>query len=183
VELATLPAFRRAAAPLLARACQDAIEHDHRNIALHIPATDSLHELMLAAGGRWLPNGRNGSGTWMAKLLDPARWIENIYAVLLERARAADFARPLTIVFDTGRHKYRFELTRRSSHFNRDDAATPDVRCTAETLGAMLLGTVDVSAMCESSRIEFRTTDIQARVAALFPQMPFWQSPLDSLRI
>ena len=75
-------------------------------------------------------------------------------------------------MFDTGRHKYRFELTRRSSHLNRDDSANPTFAAHAETLGAMLLGTVDVSAMCESSRIEFRTADIQARVAALFPQCP-----------
>ena len=52
------------------------------------------------------------------KLLDPARWIENMYEVLLERAKAAGLTRPLTLTFDTGRRKYRLELTRRSGHLD-----------------------------------------------------------------
>jgi len=177
-----LPAFRCAAEPLLARACRDAIERDHRTISLHSPATDPLHGLMLSAGGRSLPGGRNGNGTWMAKLLDPARWIENLYEVLLEHARAADLARPLAITFDTGRHRYRLELTRRSSHFARDDSATADVRCTPDTLGALLLGNVDVAAAHQSGQLNFAAAETASRLAALFPPMSFWQSPLDSLR-
>lgn len=182
VELATLPNFCRAAAPLLARACQDAIERDHRTISLHLPAADPLHGAMLAAGGRWLQNGRTGGSTWMAKLFDPVRWIEGTYGVLLERAKAAGLPRPLAIVFNAGRHTYRLELTRRSSHFIRDAVTKPNVRCTSQTLGALLLGTVDVAAACDSNQIECSSPVIRSQLAALFPQITFWQSPLDSLR-
>ena len=76
----------------------------------------------------------------MVKLLDPARWIENMYEVLSKRAKAAGLARPLTITFDTGRAQYRLELTRRSGHLVRDDAATADVSCTPDMLGASAAG-------------------------------------------
>lgn len=179
VELATLPDFRRAAAPLLARACQDAIERDLRTISLHLPTADPLHTVMLAAGGRWLQNSRSAGNTWMVKLLDPANWIESAYDVLLERAKAAELARPLAIRFDTGRRRYRLELTRRSSHFLRDDEMAPDVRCSPQVLGALLLGAIDVAATCEASQLVCNDPQIRAQLAALFPPMTFWQSPLD----
>jgi hypothetical protein len=183
VELATLPAFCRAAGLLLARACQDAIERNHRTISLHLPPADPLHEVMLAGGGRWLSNGRSASSTWMVKLFDPVRWIESMYGVLLERAKAAGLARPLSICFHSGRHTYRLELTRRSSHFVRDDTSAPDVRCTSQVLGALLLGAVEFASACDSNQIDCANLTVRSQLAALFPQMPFWQSPLDSLRI
>jgi predicted acetyltransferase len=178
IELATLPTFCRAAEPLLARACQDAIEHDHRSISLHIPATDRLHELMLSASGSWSTSGRRGN-TLFVKLLDPARWIENMYEVLLERAKAAGLTRPLTIIFDTGQRKYRLELTRRSGHLIREDAATADVTCTPEMLGALLLGNVDVPAAQRSGQMAVRDEMVETCLAALFPLTTFWQSQFD----
>ncbi len=61
VELATLPTFDQAAEPLLARACQDAIEQDHRVLSLRLPSSDPLHDVLLAAGGSWSTGGRNGT--------------------------------------------------------------------------------------------------------------------------
>ena len=42
VELVTAPDRRKAAMELLARACGDAIEQDHRQISLHVPAGSPL---------------------------------------------------------------------------------------------------------------------------------------------
>lgn len=181
VELATLPEFGHAAAPLLTRACQDAIEHDHCAVSLQLPAADPLHQVLLNAGGRWAPKSR-GTGSWMAKLVAPARWIESIYGALQERAKEAGLARPLTLNFNTGGHTYRLELTRRSSHFIRAGAARPDVLCSPQVLGAILLGAVDVAAACNSKRIECGSESSQSQLTALFPQASFWQSSLDSLR-
>jgi predicted acetyltransferase len=182
LELATLPGFRRAAAPLLARACQDAIERDYRTISLHTPVDDPLHHLLTAAGGSWLSGGRHGGSTWMVKLLDPARWIEGVYEVLLARAKAAGLARPMTIAFAVGRRKYRLELTRRSGHFTRDDIAKADVGCTPELLGALLLGSLDVHAARDLGQIDVDSDETVNCLAALFCSVPFWQSPLDTLR-
>ena len=117
VELCTLPGFARAARPLLARACQDAIEQDHRSLSLHIPVTDPLHELLLAAGGSWSDNGRSGGGTLLVKLLDPARWIEGMYAVLLERAKRGRR-------FSAVQHRLRHRSTKVPPRTHRAAAAT-----------------------------------------------------------
>jgi len=179
VELATLPDFARAAALLLARACQNAIEHDHRNISLHLPATDPLHEVLLAANGRRLAL-RTGTNTLMLKLLDPARWIESIYDVLVERAKAAGITRPFQVVFGLGRRKVRLDLTRRSGHLTCEHAAPVEVACDADTFGALLLGNLDVVAACEAGLVEVANDELAARLAALFPVSDYWQSPLDA---
>ncbi|MGE3242311.1 MAG: GNAT family N-acetyltransferase [Pirellulales bacterium] len=180
VELGTRHDFHRAAGPLLARACQDAIERDHRQISLHVPPADPLHDVLVSAGGSWSTRARYG-GTWLARLVDPVRWVENLYPVLLERAKSADFARPLAIGFDTGRRKYRFELTRRSGHLHLDDASPSDVTCSPSTMSALMLGNLDLDEARQTGRVFFRDDEIAARVAALFPKIAFWQSPFDAM--
>jgi Sterol carrier protein domain len=81
-----------------------------------------------------------------------------------------------------GRRIYRLELTRRSGHFTRDDTADLDVRCATETLGALLVGNLDVAAARQTGQLEVGSDDVAACLAALFSPVPFWQSPLDSLR-
>lgn len=179
IELGTRTDFQRAARPLLARACQDAIERDCRAISLHLPASDPLHQLMLAAGGRW--SARQRPETWLTRLIDASRWVENLYPVLLERAKAANLARPLAIGFDLGRRKYRFELTRRSGHLLLDDEVFSDVTCSLSTLSGLMLGNLDFVEARQSGRIHFSSDEVAAVIAALFPQVTFWQSPFDAL--
>jgi hypothetical protein len=184
VELSTLRAFGRAAEPLLARACQDAIERNHRTVSLHLPTTDPLHDVLLAAGGDWSTGGRNGgtrpAGTLMLKLIDPVGWIEGLQDVLVKRATAAGLDLPLTISLDAGRRKYRLELSDRGGRLVRERGASADVCCSPELLGALLLGNVAVAAAQQSGRLVFRTADAALRTASLFPPIPFWQSSLDS---
>lgn len=180
LELGTLAGCERAAEPLLARACQDAIERDFRSISLHAPTDHPLHQPLLAASGLWLQRPLCG-GSWLTKLLDPPRWIEQLYPVLLERSRSAELARPLSIGFDAGRIKYRLELTRRSSHLLVDHATPADVTCSMSTLSALFLGNLDLVDAQQTGRIHFNSHEIAARVAALFPQVAFWQSQVDAL--
>jgi len=181
VELSTLPAFGRAAEPLLARACQDAIERDHRTVSLHLPPDDPLHDVLLAAGGGWSTRNRNGE-TLMLRLLDPVRWIEGLQRVLVDRATAAGLALPLDVVFYTGRRRYRLELTDRGGRLVRERTSLVDVSCSPEMLGALFMGNVAVAAAEQSGRVVFRSADAALRTASLFPPIPFWQSSLDSQR-
>jgi hypothetical protein len=146
---------------------------------LHLPSSDPLHELLLAAGGSW--STRAQGAAWLVKLLDPTRWIEGLYSVLLERAKAAHFARPFAIGFDTGRCKYRFELTRRSGHLALDARAPSDVTCSPAVMGALLVGNLNVTEARQTDRIHFRDEETAARVAILFPQVAFWQSQFDAV--
>jgi predicted acetyltransferase len=186
VELATLRAFGRAAEPLLARACQDAIERDHRTLSLHLPSNDPLHDVLLAAGGTWSTGGRNCrtrlGGILMLKLLDPVRWIDGLQAVLAERATAAGIDLPLNIVFSTGQRRYRLELTQGSGQLVRQKAAPADVSCSPEMLGDLLLGNVDVVAVWHAGGVAIEKEDTAWQLAALFPRIPLWQSQFDTLR-
>jgi predicted acetyltransferase len=180
IELSADADYPQAAHLLLARACQDAVERDHRAVSLHIPPSDPLHELLLAAGGQRSARPRNARA-WFAKLLDPVRWIEGMYPVLLERAKAAGIARPFAIGFDTGRCRYRLELTRRSGHFIVDAAAPSDVTCSPATMGALFMGNLDLADARQADGIFFRDEEIAAQIAALFPKVSFWQSAFDAV--
>jgi predicted acetyltransferase len=183
IELCTLPGHDKVAGRLLGRACQDAIEHDHRSLSLHIPTTDPLHELMLSAAGNWCCDARTSGSTWMLKFLDPARWIETMYPVLLRRAKATGVKRPCHLVFNVGQRKHRLELTRRSGRLVCDDTtATPQVRCSSESFAALLLGNCDIAAAQNLNQLEFADASAAFRVAALFSPAPFWQSQFDLLR-
>lgn len=181
VELATLPAFTKAGPRLLARACQDAIELGHRDLSLHLSADHPLHELMLAAGGAWT-NGKRSGGTLMLKLLNPGRWIETMYPVILARAKNAELTRPLELSIHTERRAYRIELTRRSGHLVRDDRPNPDVACSTEHFAALLLGNLDVAAARAAGHLQIRDDATATHVACLFPPLPVWQSEFDALR-
>jgi len=181
VELYTLPGFECAAPRLLARACQDAIEQDNRTLSLCLPIDHPLHDLMLASGGNWT-HGRGGGSWLMLKLLHPTRWVEALLPVFARRAAAAHLRRPLRLVFAVGRRKYRFELTRRSTHLVRDDAAKVDVACPPDVFGALLLGNLEVDAARRDGQLEIVDEAVAADVAVLFPPTAFWQSQFDTLR-
>lgn len=180
VELAMLPGFGHAGRPLLLRACQDAIERGHRTLSLHLPIDHPLHELMIDAGGHWSTNGL--SGTLLVKLLDPGRWIESLYPVLLRRARAAGVKRPCHLVIETCRQRFRLDLTRRSGRLESNVQSPLEVRCTPETFASLLVGNLDVAAARETGNIECLDDETAARLAALFPPLDFWQSQFDLLR-
>ncbi len=180
VELATLQAFEPFAHSLLERACQDAIEHNHRSVTLHIRRTEPLHKLMISAGGTWNSSKSAGGRTRMFKLLDPTRWIESLRDVLLRRAAAAGLALPLTISFASGLRKYRFELTHQASQLRHDCAAIADVRCSLEALGGLFVGNLDSTAACAAGQFEVLSERTIAHLAALFPVVTFWQSQFDS---
>lgn len=186
-ELCCLPKYARSAAPrLLARACQDAIEHDFHTLSLHTPACDPLHELMVTAGGAWCGNGHgNGHGTaerLLVKLLDAARWVETMYPVLRRRAKDAGIDRPCELSLDVGGQRLRLLLTRRSGRLVADDAAnTADVTCDRQTFAALLVGNLNVTRAHEAGQIAVADRDVLARLAALFPPALFWQSPFDML--
>lgn len=179
-ELATLGGWQRAAELLLARACQDAIEHDHHTISLHTPSTDPLHQRLLSAGGDW-SNGRNG-GTWLVSLLDPFGWVERLSALLLERAAAARLDLPRRMVIDTGRRKYCLELARHDAHLKLDRAAVADASCTPSLCDELLLGIVDSAAAWQLGELVVRDESVAQALATLFPPTACWQSHFDMLR-
>jgi hypothetical protein len=181
LELCCLPGFGLAAPRLLARACQDAIEHDYHTISLHTSAADPLHELVVTAGGTWCSDPGSG-GQLLTKLLEPARWVAAIFPLLRQRAKAAGLRLPLEIGFDCGAPQFRFVVTRRSSRLIADETAPRDVRCPMPTLRQLLTGNLDLALSRADGEFRARDDATYRAVAALFPPALLWQSQFDMLR-
>ena len=180
LELCCLPEFARAAPRLLVRACQDAIERDHHTLALHTPASDPLHELIVTAGGTWRARRPRGRRT-ARETARSRRWIEAIYPILRRRAKRGPAA-PAAVCFDTGDEQYRLVLTRRSSRLVADEATPADVQCDRTTFAALLLGNLNIAKSRAAGRLTVTDDETLRRLSALFSPCLFWQSQFDTLR-
>lgn len=182
IELCCRPEYEVALPHVLARACQDAIEQDHHTITLHTAVDDPMHEVLVTAGGTWSSNAKTANGSLMAKLLDPVRWIEQMYPLLHCRAKKSGVQRPCEFGMAVDDCRYRFRLTRRSSRLEPCSTAAEDVRCDELTLGSLLVGNASAACLLESGRLIVHQEDVARHLTALFPGQLFWQSPLDVLR-
>jgi predicted acetyltransferase len=183
VEMFTLPGHSGVRPLLVARACRDAIDRDHHFVSLYTPPTDPLHELLVTAGGSWVP-GNAHAGQWMCRLLSPEKWVERLYPLLYRRAREAGIARPLEIGFAVSDHRYRFVFTRRSVRLEHAlPSAAVDVTCDAAAFQDLLMSNLVWPAAVERGRLQLKNAKIAPVLTALFPPRLFWQSPFEQLRL
>lgn len=183
VEMMSLAEFPGARTQLLARACQDAMDRDHHSISLYTPAGDSLHELLVTAGGAWISDATSGQ-CWLAKLLALEKWVDRLYPLWHERARAADIARPFEVGFNLGEEGYRFTLTRRSARLERTRSLpAAQVACDRPALDSLLLGNLSAPAAVGAGRLRLSDPQLGPKLEAIFPPRLFWQSPLETMRL
>ena len=174
VEMFTMPGRDSVRSLLLARACRDAIDRGHHSISLHTPASDPLHEVMVTAGGSWIPNDADRDGCWMFRLLSPEKWVDKLYPVLHGRARAAGLARPLHLTLPSPVGNYRLTLTRRSARLekcNRNGVHSADLRREVQDV------------LTSNSSHEESPPGSFESLTHLFPLELFWQSPFEWLRL
>ena len=183
VEMLSLPGHAEVRAGLLARACRDAIDRDHHFVSLHTPAGDLMHELMVTSGGSWIADSATAGGEWMLKLLSPERWIERLYPVLHERARAAGISRRLQIDFASDSECLRFTLTRRSARLEPIAPSPLAVQCSWPTLQDLLLGNLTFPEAIAQGRLRSPHLRLLRILAALFPPKLLWHSPFPQLRL
>ena len=182
VECMTLPSHRRALGVLLARACREAIEHDHHTIFLHSSPADPLNKLLLDAGGTWHSTADVSGGNVMVKLLDRRELVHRLYPELHHRAKAAGLARPCEIGLGIDETPYRFVLTRRSARLVGGDPQQKGVRCSQALFTQLLVGRLDLDqALAEGQLQHAAKADVEV-LRILFPRLAFWRSPLDDLR-
>lgn len=182
VEMMTLPGYPMVRSMLMARVCRDAIDRDLHFVSLHTPPTDPLHELLVTAGGSWLPNQPRSQ--WMCKLLAPEKWVDRLYPQLYRRAREAGIPRPLELGFAVGDERYRFVFTRRSARLEHALPSAPvNVACDALTFQNLLLGNITWQLAIERGTVEIDDSKRASMLSALFPPRLFWQSPFELLRL
>lgn len=189
VELFTLPGYESASSLLLKRACQDAIDRDHRFVAVHTSPADPLHELLVTAGGEWIRDATTSAGSWMARLLSPQKWVEKHYALFHRRARAAGIPRPFEIDFRLSPPQkealaLRLTLTRRSARI--EPVAEPNegaiVTSWQELQDLLLLNRRWPDEISESLEAGTRG-QLAGTLKALFPNELFWRSPFESIML
>jgi len=182
IEMFTLPGYLTARMNLLATACRDAIDRDHHFISLHTAADDTLHDLMVTAGGSWVADGVRGGERWMVKLFSPQRWIERLYPLLHQRAKEADVPRPFTVEMSADSDAYELTLTRRSARLEPvATAKNPLLRFTWGDFQDLLLGNYVGSAVAETSNNVDPAT-LQP-LSSLLPPRLLWQSPFEFIRL
>lgn len=183
VEMFTLPGYASARPQMVARACRDAIDRDLHFVSLHTPAADSMHEVLVTAGGTWVADSPSSGGVWMQKLLTPDRWIERFYPVLHQRAREAGLRSAQQIDLRVGGSGYRLILTRRSSRLEPFEGQPTHVRCDWHAFQDLLTSNLALSEAVAHGRLQTDHPSIAQTLAALFPPKLFWQSPYELLRL
>jgi len=184
VEMMALPEFATARTQLLARACQDAIDRDHHWISLYTSPTDALHELLVTAGGAWISDAMSGGPRWFFKLLAPEKWVERLYPIWHERARAAGISRPFDLGLAAGSQLWRFILTRRSARLERVDALPANwVQGAPGAIDSLLAGNLAIKSALADGCLRWSDPKLYVALAALFPARQFWQSPLELMRL
>ncbi|RIK77315.1 MAG: hypothetical protein DCC67_12840 [Planctomycetota bacterium] len=184
IELMSLPHSSPARVQLLAAACRDAIDRGHNSIALYSPASDSLHELLVTAGGAWISDRLTRSPRWMVRLLAPQRWVERCYELWRQRAHLASVARPFEFGIADESGVYRFALTRRSARLERTTSLPADsIACARSVLDQLLIGDLAVARAVAEGRLHVSPAGLQSPLAAVFAPRLFWQSSLELLRL
>jgi hypothetical protein len=183
-EMMTLEGCDAARAQLLARACRDAIDRDHHYISLYTPAADSLHELLVTAGGAWISDASAGAPRWLVKLLGPEKWVERLYPAWHDRARQCSVPRPFELGLVAGDERYRFTLTRRSSRLERNaELPAAWVEGPAAIAESLLLGNLSIASAVTRGELRLSQPELAGPLAAIFAPRLFWQSPLELMRV
>ncbi len=183
VEMFTLPGYPAAASQLVARACRDAIDRDHRFLSLHTPAADPMHELLVTAGGSWNSDSEANGGVGMMKLLAPQRWVERMYPIFHQRTREAGISTSQQIEFCMEEHSQQFVLTRRSARLEPTASPDPTVRCSWHAFQNLLLSNRRFSEADGQEPLIVQQPETLGTLAALFSPKLLWQSPLEQLRL
>jgi predicted acetyltransferase len=182
LELMVAPEHPAAAAHLLARACSEALEHDpHISVALHASPEHPLHETFAAVGGHRHWHEVDQGEVTMVRLLDPKAFLGRMVPLWHARADAAHLDRPceLGLLVEGGR--WQIVLTRRSAKLVSGKLGRSYLSCNWAELTRLLFGHSGADEPLAAGRLE-SSTRLAADIArVLFPKLPLWHSPLDTL--
>lgn len=169
---------------LLARACGEAIEHDHHVVQLHLPPGDLLWQAVQAAGGVVERTEQCQGEVTMVKLFDPVGFLNRLMPVLHERAEAAELRRPIELGFVVDDElRLLVSASRRSVRAERGTTGRNLLRISSADFTRLLLGHLDLDEAISAGRVKPSNRAAVQTTAALFPRAPLWHPPLDDLLV
>ena len=178
IELVTVPDRRKVAMELLARACGDAIEQDHRRISLQAPADNPLRECFRGTLGSLPQWGHERNEFCMARLLDPLGLLKVMGGVFLQRAAEAGFGQRVELGLLVDGRKYQIEIGERS-RATADTLGRSYLRLNVADFTRLVLGQLDWDRALGEGRV-VPSTGLACDVGRIiFPPLPFWRPMLD----
>jgi hypothetical protein len=181
VELHTAPGHRTAAAQLLARACRDAIEHGRHTVRLDAPANSRMDKLFHAAAGKPIQRKTVPGLFLMARLLNPTKLLRAMAEEFGRRAQEAGLARPVELGLLVEGRKYRLVLARDAAKTVGGNTGRSYLRMNVADFTRLMLGHLDWEDALADGRVRPSTNLALRAGRVLFPQLPLWFPPLDSL--
>jgi len=181
VELMTTGDRPGVAEMLLARTCRDAIEHDMHHVRLDAAPNDPLHRAFKDAGGRQHYHESEAGEVWMVKVFDPIALFRTISSEVHRRAKAAGMSIPgeLGVLLDG--KKFTLSLRQRSARLEPGNLGRSYLECDRATFTQLMLGHLNFENAVESGRLQASTRVAIDAASILFPQLPLWQPPFDTL--
>jgi len=177
IELMTAPGRRKAVMELLARTCGDAIEQDHRQIAMHA-AVDSPALEYFRDGTESSPCEQ--PEVCMARLLDPLGLLRKLCAVFAQRAAVAGLARPVELGLLVDGRKYQIDIAG-SGRVTADSIGRSYLRLNVADFTRLVLGQLDWERALAENRVVPSTALAHDAARVLFPRLPYWRPLLDDL--
>jgi predicted N-acetyltransferase YhbS len=181
IELVTAPDRRKAAMELLARACGDAIEQDHRRISLHVPAGSPFLGYFCGEGELLPQRAPDGAEFCMARLLDPLGLLRVLCSVFVQRAAEAGLARPMELGLLVDGQKYQVEIAGRG-RATVGALGRSYLRLNVADFTRLVLGQLDWDRALEEDRVVPSTDLARDAARVLFPPLPFWRPTLDDCK-
>jgi hypothetical protein len=179
VELVASPKHPGVKERLVARACGEAIEHDHHIVRLDLAPNDPLWSTVLAAGGMVERDEVCQGEVTMVKLADRLGFLRRLLPTLHVRAQAAGFRRPAELGIVADDLRLRLIATRRSVKLQEGTAGRALLKLSQADFTRLLLGHLDVAKGVAEKRLKASTRAAAEMAAALFPRLPRWHPPRD----
>ena len=182
LELMVAPEHPDAALHLMARACSDALERDqHISVALHASPDHPLHDTLAQVGGHRHWHEIDQGEVAMVRLLEPEVLMRRMAPLWHARADEARLDRPCELGLLIEGSRWQIVLTRRSAKLICGKLGRSYLSCNWAELTRLILGHSGADEPLAAGRIECSTRLAAEMAGVLFPRLPLWNSPLDTM--
>ncbi len=181
VELLAAPEMPRASAELVARCCGDAIEHDRHSLVLHTRPGHPWHKVFRKAGGFRHHHESDRGEVYMARLLEPLKLLRLLGGEFHRRAESSGLPRPLELGLLVEGRKYRLNVDRQGCRVVSRRLGHSYLKLNVADFTRLVMGQLDWSRALAERRVQPSDSLAKQAGPALFPSLPLWRPPFDSL--
>jgi hypothetical protein len=117
----------------------------------------------------------------MVKVFDPISLCQTMLGEVHRRAKAAGMNTPSELGVLLDGKKFTLSIRQRSARFEPGKLGRSYLACSRAEFAQLILGHLNVASAVEMGRLQASTRVAIDAASTLFPQLPLWQPPFDSL--